>query len=47
MQIFVKSLEGNTLALDVTPSSSVAAVKAMIAEREGMQEITKGEGKER
>lgn len=35
MQIFVKSLEGNTLALNVTPASSVASVKAMIAEREG------------
>ncbi|KAL1931256.1 hypothetical protein VTP01DRAFT_10393 [Rhizomucor pusillus] len=36
MQIFVKSLEGNTLALNVTPASSVASVKAMIAEREGI-----------
>ncbi|KAI9494747.1 ribosomal protein S27a-domain-containing protein [Zychaea mexicana] len=36
MQIFVKSLQGNTVALDVTGSSSVAAVKNMIAEREGI-----------
>ncbi|KAI8078090.1 ribosomal protein S27a-domain-containing protein [Gilbertella persicaria] len=36
MQVFVKSLQGNTLALDVSTNSSVAAVKAMIQEREGL-----------
>ena len=35
MQVFVKSLAGNTLALDVTANSSVESVKAMIQTREG------------
>jgi small subunit ribosomal protein S27Ae len=35
MQVFVKSLAGNTLALDVASSTSVENVKAMIAVREG------------
>jgi hypothetical protein len=35
MQVFVKSLGGNTLALDVTANSSVESVKAMIQSREG------------
>ncbi|KAI8891086.1 hypothetical protein K501DRAFT_265590 [Backusella circina FSU 941] len=36
MQIFVQSLQGNTLVLDVNANSSVAAVKSMIHEREGL-----------
>jgi small subunit ribosomal protein S27Ae len=35
MQLFVKSLAGNTLALEVTPTTSVENVKSMIAAREG------------
>lgn len=35
MQVFVKSLAGNTLALDVTAASTVESVKAMIQAREG------------
>jgi small subunit ribosomal protein S27Ae len=35
MQIFVHSLQGNTLALNVNANSSVAAVKSMIQDREG------------
>ncbi|KAJ2963858.1 hypothetical protein NQZ79_g1143 [Umbelopsis isabellina] len=36
MQVFVKSLQGNTLALDVNANTSVDAVKALIQEREGL-----------
>ncbi|KAI9287556.1 ribosomal protein S27a-domain-containing protein [Umbelopsis sp. AD052] len=36
MQVFVKSLQGNTLALDVSAHTSVDAVKALIQEREGL-----------
>ncbi|KAL0144839.1 ribosomal protein S27a-domain-containing protein [Mucor lusitanicus] len=36
MQLFVKSLAGNTLALEVTSSTSVEQVKSMIAAREGI-----------
>ncbi|KAI9032613.1 ribosomal protein S27a-domain-containing protein [Phycomyces nitens] len=36
MQIFVKSLEGNTLVIGTNASSSVADVKAMIQAREGI-----------
>ncbi|KAG1468317.1 hypothetical protein G6F56_003901 [Rhizopus delemar] len=36
MQLFVKSLAGNTLALEVAPNASVDNVKAMIASREGI-----------
>jgi hypothetical protein len=36
MQLFVKSLAGNTLAFEVAPSASVENVKAMIAAREGI-----------
>ncbi|KAI9005472.1 ribosomal protein S27a-domain-containing protein [Phycomyces nitens] len=36
MQLFVKSLAGNTLALEATPATSVENVKAMIAAREGI-----------
>jgi hypothetical protein len=35
MQVFVKSLAGNTLALDVAATSTVDSVKAMIQAREG------------
>lgn len=38
MQLFVKSLAGNTLAFEVAPSASIENVKAMIAAREGMTE---------
>ncbi|RCI04143.1 ribosomal 40S subunit protein S27A [Rhizopus stolonifer] len=36
MQLFVKSLAGNTLALEVAPSTTVENVKSMIATREGI-----------
>ncbi|KAG1103932.1 hypothetical protein G6F42_017156 [Rhizopus arrhizus] len=36
MQLFVKSLAGNTRALEVTSSTSVENVKSMIAAREGI-----------
>ena len=39
MQLFVKSLAGNTLALEVAPSTSIENVKAMIAAREGKLEL--------
>jgi small subunit ribosomal protein S27Ae len=35
MQLFVKSLAGNTLAFEVAPSASIDNVKSMIAAREG------------
>lgn len=35
MQVFVKSLAGNTLALDVAATSTVGSVKTMIQAREG------------
>ncbi|CAO3659846.1 unnamed protein product [Umbelopsis ramanniana] len=37
MQVFVKSLAGNTLALDVAATSTVDSVKAMIQAREGIE----------
>ncbi|KAG1439220.1 hypothetical protein G6F56_012360 [Rhizopus delemar] len=37
MQLFVKSLAGNTLAFEVAPSASVENVKSMIAAREGIE----------
>ncbi|CAO3624199.1 unnamed protein product [Cunninghamella blakesleeana] len=36
MQVFVKSLAGNTLALNVNNNSTVAEVKSMIEAREGI-----------
>jgi small subunit ribosomal protein S27Ae len=36
MQVFVKSLAGNTLALNVNQQSSVANVKALVEAREGI-----------
>ncbi|KAG1471853.1 hypothetical protein G6F56_001887 [Rhizopus delemar] len=36
MQVFVKSLEGNTLTLDVSSSTTVSSVKSLIEEREGL-----------
>jgi len=35
MQIFVKTLTGKTITLDVEPSDNIAAVKAKIQEKEG------------
>ncbi len=36
MQIFVKTLTGKTLTIDVEPSDSIASVKAKIQEKEGI-----------
>jgi small subunit ribosomal protein S27Ae len=36
MQVFVKSLSGNTLSLDVCANSSVTEIKSLIEEREGL-----------
>jgi ubiquitin len=36
MQIFVKTLTGKTITLDVTPDDSIDAVKAKIQEVEGI-----------
>jgi ubiquitin len=36
MQIFVKTLTGKTITLDVEPSDNIESVKAKIAEREGI-----------
>jgi ubiquitin len=36
MQIFVKTLTGKTITLDVEPSDSVESIKAKIQEREGI-----------
>ncbi|EIE75726.1 hypothetical protein G6F55_010477 [Rhizopus delemar] len=36
MQVFVKSLEGNTITLDVSSNTSIAVVKSLIEEREGL-----------
>ncbi|CAO3665976.1 unnamed protein product [Rhizopus stolonifer] len=36
MQIFVKSLEGNTLSLEATSTTSVLAIKTLIEAREGL-----------
>lgn len=36
MQIFVKTLTGKTITLDVEPSDNIEAVKAKIAEKEGI-----------
>jgi ubiquitin len=36
MQIFVKTLSGKTITLNVKPSDTIAEVKAKIAEREGI-----------
>jgi ubiquitin len=36
MQIFVKTLTGKTITLDVEPSDNIEAVKAKIQEKEGI-----------
>lgn len=36
MQIFVKTLTGKTITLDVLPTDSVGAVKTMIHDKEGV-----------
>jgi ubiquitin len=36
MQIFIKTLTGKTITLDVDRSTSVAAVKDMITQKEGI-----------
>lgn len=36
MQIFVKTLDGKTITLEVEPSDSVEAVKAKIQDKEGI-----------
>jgi len=37
MQIFVKTLTGKTITLEVDPSDSIDIVKTKIQEKEGMQ----------
>ena len=36
MQIFVKTLEGKTITLEVEPNDSIDAIKAKIQEKEGI-----------
>ena len=36
MQIFVKTLTGKTMAVEVDPSDSVASLKAKITDKEGI-----------
>ena len=36
MQIFVKTLTGKTITLDVEPSDTIEIVKSKIQDREGM-----------
>ena len=36
MQIFVKSLSGKTITIDVEPSDNIEAVKGKIQDREGI-----------
>jgi ubiquitin len=38
MQVFVKTLTGKTITLEVEPSSSVDEVKQKIADKEGIQQ---------
>lgn len=36
MQIFIKTLTGKTITVDVEPADSVSAVKAIIQDKEGI-----------
>ena len=36
MQIFVKTLTGNTITLEVEPNDSIDLIKSMIQEKEGI-----------
>ena len=37
MQIFVKTLTGKTITLDVEPSQNISEIKALIQDKEGIK----------
>lgn len=39
MQIFVKTLTGKTITLDVEPSTSIEQVKQQIQDKEGINKV--------